>query len=144
MSQGNTGAPEAVVDPQPGDRPTMPAIMEVLHRISGKWSIGILLATMRGPARFTQLEREVKGISRRMLTLTLRNLERDGLVVRTVYPTVPPKVEYAATEMARELHDTLMALTQWAHRHQQEIARAREVYDRNAERDTEAVRQLAT
>lgn len=143
MSHGDTGAPVAAGDLQPGDRPTTPAIMEVLHRISGKWSIGILLATMRGPARFTQLEREVKGISRRMLTLTLRNLERDGLVVRTVYPTVPPKVEYTATTMARELHDTLVTLTRWAHQHQEEIAQARAVYDRNAERDSDAIRQLA-
>ncbi len=83
-----------------------------------------------GPVRFSQLERIVEGISRRMLTLTLRNLERDGLLIRTVYPTVPPKVEYTATEMARELHDSLAALTEWAERHRADIATARIAYDR--------------
>ena len=64
-----------------------------------------------------------------MLTLTLRNLERDGLLIRTVYPTVPPKVEYTATEMARELHDSLATLVGWAERHRTDIAAARTAYD---------------
>ncbi|MCX4748190.1 helix-turn-helix transcriptional regulator [Kitasatospora sp. NBC_01287] len=106
--------------------------MEALGRVSGKWSIGILLVTTQGPARFTELERQVKGISRRMLTLTLRNLERDGLLTRTVYPTVPPKVEYLATPMACELYDSLLSLTGWAERHLHEIDRARAVYDQAA------------
>jgi DNA-binding HxlR family transcriptional regulator len=105
-------------------------VLQVLNRVSGKWSIGILLETMHGPVRFTELERSVKGISRRMLTLTLRNLERDGLLVRKVYPTVPPKVEYAATDIARELYSSLSELTVWAERHRAAIADAREVYDR--------------
>jgi DNA-binding HxlR family transcriptional regulator len=65
-----------------------------------------------------------------MLTLTLRNLERDGLVVRTVYPTVPPKVEYTATDIARELYEPLAAMAEWALRHRGTIAAAREAYDR--------------
>jgi DNA-binding HxlR family transcriptional regulator len=65
-----------------------------------------------------------------MLTLTLRNLERDGLLTRTVYPTVPPKVEYRATEMALELYESLVALTDWAERHRSAIAAARDAYDR--------------
>ena len=93
-------------------------------------AIGILIEAARGPVRFTELERIIEGISRRMLTLTLRNLERDGLLVRTVYPTVPPKVEYVATDMARELYETLLALTDWAERHREAIAAAREAYDR--------------
>jgi hypothetical protein len=68
-----------------------------------------------------------------MLTLTLRNLERDGLLVRTVYPTVPPRVEYLATERARELYDVLQNLTDWAKRHRSAIATAREQYDRAGE-----------
>ncbi|WP_372500960.1 winged helix-turn-helix transcriptional regulator [Streptomyces meridianus] len=104
----------------------------MLGRVSGKWSIGILLVTTQGPARFTELERLVKGISRRMLTLTLRNLERDGLLTRTVYPTVPPKVEYTATPMARELYDTLLTLAGWAERHLHEIDESRVRYDRRA------------
>jgi DNA-binding HxlR family transcriptional regulator len=104
-------------------------VLEVLNRVSGKWSIGILLQTIHGPVRFTELERSINGISRRMLTLTLRNLERDGLLVRTVYPTVPPKVEYCATDMARELYSSLLELTGWAERHRETIAIARGAYD---------------
>ncbi|WP_405150489.1 helix-turn-helix transcriptional regulator [Sphaerisporangium sp. NBC_01403] len=107
-------------------------MLQVLERVSGKWAIGILLAAAHGPVRFTELERAVKGISRRMLTLTLRNLERDGLLVRTVYPTVPPKVEYTATEIALELYETLTSLTSWAERHRAAIADARTAYDRAA------------
>jgi DNA-binding HxlR family transcriptional regulator len=105
------------------------ALTEVVDRVSGKWAIGILVAAAAGPIRFTELERAVEGISRRMLTLTLRNLERDGLLIRTVYPTVPPKVEYELTEIARELHESLAALTAWAERHRTSIAQARRAYD---------------
>ncbi|WP_326824657.1 winged helix-turn-helix transcriptional regulator [Streptosporangium sp. NBC_01756] len=110
-------------------------ILDVLNRVSSKWSISILIEAIRGPVRFTELERAVKGISRRMLTLTLRNLERDGLLVRTVYPTVPAKVEYTATDMARELYDSLVGLTGWAERHHAAIAVARDAYDRAAALD---------
>lgn len=114
-------------------------IMEVLDQVSGKWSIGILVAAAHGPVRFTELERTVNGISRRMLTLTLRRLERDGLLVRKVYPTVPPKVEYTATSAARELFGPLTALTEWAERHRTTIAQARRVYDlENAEKGSAA------
>ncbi|MEU9579039.1 winged helix-turn-helix transcriptional regulator [Streptomyces chilikensis] len=88
-----------------------------------------LVATAEGPIRFTALERAVTGISRRMLTLTLRNLERDGLLTRTVHPTVPPRVEYEITPVARELYETLLRLTDWAERHRTTIARARVAYD---------------
>ncbi|MEN3608603.1 winged helix-turn-helix transcriptional regulator [Plantactinospora sp. ZYX-F-223] len=114
----------------PGDHARACTVREVLDRVGGKWSIGIIIEASRGPIRFTELERSVEGISRRMLTLTLRNLERDGLLVRTTYPTVPPRVEYVATEMARELYDSLLVLTGWAERHRQAIAAAREAYDR--------------
>jgi DNA-binding HxlR family transcriptional regulator len=105
-------------------------LREVLDRISGKWSVQIIVAASRGAVRFTELERMIDGVSRRMLTLTLRNLERDGLVVRKVYPTVPPKVEYTATPMAMELFESLIALTEWASRHRGTIVAAREAYDR--------------
>ena len=99
-------------------------LREVLDRVGGKWSVQILVAVVRGPIRFTALERSIDGGSRRMLTLTLRNLERDGLITRTVYPTVPPKVEYAATPMATELHRHLVGLTDWAERHRGDVAPA--------------------
>jgi DNA-binding HxlR family transcriptional regulator len=104
-------------------------VSEVIDRISGKWSVGIIVAAAPGPIRFTELERTVKGVSRRMLTLTLRNLERDGLLIRTVYPTVPPKVEYRLTAMAQELYESLAALTRWAERHRADVRRARREYD---------------
>ncbi|PTA45773.1 helix-turn-helix domain-containing protein [Micromonospora sp. RP3T] len=105
-------------------------VREALDRVGGKWSIGILIAASTGPVRFTELERRVEGISRRMLTLTLRNLERDGLLVRHVHPTVPPRVEYTATPMARELYESLVTLTRWAERHRESISAARASYDR--------------
>ena len=111
------------------DRDEACPINEVLDHIGGKWSIGIIVAAAAGPIRFTELERTIEGISRRMLTLNLRKLERDGLLVRTVYPTVPPKVEYRLTPIARELGDSFAALTAWAERHRHAIAAARRKYD---------------
>ena len=128
MSRSNTDVSDEVrdVDPEKLGACTM---LEVLNRISGKWAIGILLETTRGPVRFTELERTVLGISRRMLTLTLRNLERDGLLVRTIHPTVPPRVEYEATPMAKELYASLNGLVDWAERYREAIAEARAEYD---------------
>ncbi|OAA27412.1 putative transcriptional regulator [Frankia sp. EI5c] len=126
MFQGNID----VIDPPDHDAEAC-TVLEVLNRISGKWAVGILLRISDGPVRFTELQRSINGISRRMLTLTLRNLERDGLLVRVVYPTVPPKVEYQATELARELYATLRTLTSWAERHRDDIAAARLAYDRS-------------
>jgi DNA-binding HxlR family transcriptional regulator len=107
------------------------SVRQVLDHVGGKWSIAILLSAIDAPVRFSELERHINGISRRMLTLTLRNLERDGLLIRTVYPTVPPKVEYTATEMARELRDSLAGLSGWAERHLTDVAAARTAYDLN-------------
>ena len=133
VSQRNTDVPVQVTDAD-GCATNLLAeactVRQVLDHVGGKWSISILLAAIAGPVRFSQLERMVEGISRRMLTLTLRNLERDGLLIRTVYPTVPPRVEYTATEMARELHDSLATLVGWAERHRTDIAAARAAYDR--------------
>lgn len=123
MSQGNTGVTVQAVNAH-----ACP-VREVLDRVSGKWSVQILVAAAHGPIRFTELERSIEGISRRMLTLTLRNLERDGLVTRTVHPTVPPRVEYELTPVARELHETLQRLTDWAERNRVYIAESRAAYD---------------
>ncbi|MEU5538358.1 helix-turn-helix domain-containing protein [Streptomyces sp. NPDC020362] len=123
MSQRNTGVTVQAVNAH-----ACP-IREVLDRVAGKWSVQILVAAAGGPIRFTELERGIEGISRRMLTLTLRNLERDGLVTRTVHPTVPPKVEYELTSVAHELHETLQRLTDWAEHNRVYIAEARAAYD---------------
>ncbi|MEU6444626.1 helix-turn-helix domain-containing protein [Streptomyces sp. NPDC047046] len=124
MSQGHTD----VTDQAAMANPACP-VSEVLDRVAGKWAIGILVAAAKGPVRFTELERHIDGISRRMLTLNLRKLEREGLLVRTVYPTVPPRVEYACTPMALELNETLLSLVGWAERHAEDIAHAHLVYD---------------
>jgi DNA-binding HxlR family transcriptional regulator len=102
---------------------------EVTPASDAEASVPILVAAIDAPVRFSQLERFIEGISRRMLTLTLRNLERDGLLIRTVYPTVPPRVEYQATAMARELRSSLASLTDWAESHRADIAAARAAYD---------------
>ncbi|MFD9992079.1 MULTISPECIES: winged helix-turn-helix transcriptional regulator [Bacillati] len=102
---------------------------EVLERVASKWVVQVILASTAGPVRFTELESSIEGISRRMLTLTLRRLERDGLIIRTVYPCVPPRVEYTATEPALELQDAFQALADWALRHRPTIAAARRNYD---------------
>ena len=104
-------------------------VQEVLERVAGKWSILIMVAAAGGPIRFTELERAIPSISRRMLTLTLRHLERDGLITRTVYPTVPPKVEYELTPIAHELRTAFLTLTKWAETHREAIVAARQVYD---------------
>ena len=126
LSQGNKRVPQKLIDAE-----ACP-VSEVIDRISGKWSVGIIVAAAQGPIRFTELERTIEGVSRRMLTLTLRNLERDGLLIRTVYPTVPPKVEYSLTAMAQELYESLAALTRWAERHRGGIQQARKEYDARA------------
>ena len=87
---------------------------------------------MGNATRFADLERSIEGISRRMLALTLRNLERDGLLVRTVHPTVPPQVEYVATEVARDLLASTKQLSGWAERHHAAVAAARAAYDEAA------------
>jgi DNA-binding HxlR family transcriptional regulator len=122
MSQGNTDVSAQVL------AEACP-VREVLDRVAGKWSILIVVAAAHGPIRFTDLERAIDGISRRMLTLTLRNLERDGLITRKVYATVPPKVEYELTAIAHELYESLVGLTDWATRHRATIAAARQGYD---------------
>ena len=106
---------------------------EILARIGDKWSVYVIhVLGAEGTLRFNELRGRVEGISQRMLTVTLRGLERDGLVARTVHPTVPPRVEYALTPMGRTLLDTVCELIRWADRHLPEIDAAREAYDRRA------------
>jgi DNA-binding HxlR family transcriptional regulator len=104
-------------------------VRRILTRVGDKWSILVIALLDRGPRRFTELRREVEGISQRMLTLTLRQLERDGLVSRTVYPVVPPKVEYELTELGGTLLASIQSLVTWAIDHRLEVAGARALYD---------------
>jgi len=107
------------------------AIGDVLARVGDKWSILVVSRLGRGAVRFNELRRSIGGISQRMLTLTLRGLERDGLVTRTVFPTIPPRVDYALTPLGRDLLNPVAALGAWAIRNQAKIARAREQFDGN-------------
>lgn len=102
----------------------------VLELIAGKWSLLVVYALRSGPARYSALHRTVGGISQKMLTQTLRELERDGLISRTVYPVVPPHTEYALTELGHSLQGIAYSLGQWAEGHMNEVLRARAEYDR--------------
>ena len=101
----------------------------VLSRIGDKWSILVVMMLTDGPRRFNELKRLVGGISQRMLTFTLRGLERDGLVSRTVYPTVPPRVEYELTDLGRSLQVPVQALGAWAFSNLPAIQEARSRFD---------------
>lgn len=105
------------------------AMGDILNRIGDKWSVMVVGYLTRRTMRFNELRHAIGGISQRMLTLTLRNLERDGLVTRTVYPEIPPRVEYALTDLGRTLTDPLDALWNWAAAHQDEVKQARAAYD---------------
>jgi DNA-binding HxlR family transcriptional regulator len=105
------------------------AVSDVLARIGDKWSVLAVSRLGEGPRRFNELRRSIGGISQRMLTLTLRGLERDGLVTRTAFPTIPPRVDYALTALGRDLLTPVSALGAWAIRNQPKIARAREQFD---------------
>ena len=104
-------------------------VRQILDRIADKWSLLVIALLDQRSLRFTELRRRIDGISQRMLTQTLRQLERDGLVSRTVHATVPPRVDYALTPLGVTLHDTIQALVTWTEEHQQEIAAARSAYD---------------
>ncbi|MEU9178817.1 helix-turn-helix domain-containing protein [Streptomyces sp. NPDC048550] len=98
---------------------------QVLDHISGKWTILVVDALLEGTLRYTDLMRRIEGVSQKMLTQTLRGLEADGFVTRTVYPTIPPRVEYDLTELGRSLAEPISALRLWTETHINEIERAR-------------------
>lgn len=128
MSATNSGVPAALaasLAPAPEGCP----IREVLDRVGDKWSVLVVVLLGDRSHRFTELHRAIDGISHRMLTLTLRVLERDGLVSRTVHPMVPPRVEYALTDLGRTLLLPLSALADWAGAHREDILTARARYD---------------
>ncbi|MGQ0551249.1 MAG: winged helix-turn-helix transcriptional regulator [Armatimonadota bacterium] len=119
----------------PGRGPTKAircAARDVLDRVGDKWSVYVIFLLGDATRRFTELRRSIDGISQRMLTVTLRNLERDGIVNRTVYPVVPPHVDYALTPLGRTLRDIIDPLMAWADEHTTDIDRARATYDRRA------------
>jgi DNA-binding HxlR family transcriptional regulator len=116
-----------VHDPLSGD---CRAVSQVLARVGDKWSVLIVMQLGEGPRRFNEIKRMIGGISQRMLTLTLRGLERDGLVTRTIYPTIPPRVDYALTTLGRSLLEPVGSLGRWALENRPKIQAAQERFDR--------------
>jgi len=107
-------------------------VNEILARIGDKWTVLLIMLLGDGPKRFNQMRRLIGGISQRMLTLTLRRLERDGLVRRHVFPTTPPRVDYELTELGQSLRGPISAFGEWAYTHRSRIEAARERFDRAA------------
>lgn len=105
------------------------AVRDVLNRVGDKWSVLVVALLGDGPRRFSELRRSIEGISQRMLTLTLRGLERDGLVTRTIFPTIPPRVDYELTAMGRTLLKPINALAEWSEENRAAIQDARNRYD---------------
>jgi DNA-binding HxlR family transcriptional regulator len=105
------------------------AVSEVLSRVGDKWTVLVVSTLGDGPMRFNEIRRALGSISQRMLTLTLRGLERDGLVTRTVFPTVPPRVDYELTRLGRSLLEPVNGLGLWARQNRTAIQKARERFD---------------
>src|SRR5215470_3877388 len=104
-------------------------LVQHLARVGDKWSVFVIMKLFDGPKRFNEIKRMIDGISQRMLTLTLRGLERDGLVTRSVYPTIPPRVDYELTDLGRDLLKPVSALGDWAVRNRTSIQEARQSFD---------------
>jgi len=124
-------APVGPADLDPCGQPDHPdcGIRDVLDRVGDTWSVLVIVELANGTRRFKELQRAVDGISQRMLTLTVRRLERDGLVLRTVYPTVPAQVDYRLTDTGASLTHLVKALADWSLAHRDGIARSRRAYD---------------
>jgi DNA-binding HxlR family transcriptional regulator len=108
------------------------AVSEVLARVGDKWTVLVVSAMGDGPKRFNELRRALGSISQRMLTLTLRGLERDGLVTRTVFPTIPPRVDYELTRLGRSLLEPVSGLGLWARQNRIAVQEARDRFDKGA------------
>jgi DNA-binding HxlR family transcriptional regulator len=132
---------------EPGGQPSFPPpqeqrdhgvctlVSETLARIGDKWTVLVVeqLCEGRGPKRFNEIRRSIGDISQRMLTLTLRALERDGLVTRTVHPTIPPRVDYELTELGQTLRQPLVAVAEWARANRAAIDEARKIFDETSD-----------
>lgn len=129
MSTGQDDTLESVHDAE-----SCKALGNILDRIGDKWTVMVVGILSAGPMRFNALQRTVAGVSHRMLTLTLRGLERDGLVTRTAFATVPPRVDYELTELGHSLKPQLELLAAWARQNQATIERARVTFDQRSSR----------
>src|SRR4051794_9243923 len=104
-------------------------VSQILARVGGKWSMLVVVLLRDGPRRFNDIKRNTGGISQQMLTRTLRGLERDGMVTRTIFPTSPPQGEYRLTELGRSLSEPVLAFGRWVQEHLAEVEAARERFD---------------
>ena len=105
------------------------AVSDILGRVGDKWTVLVVGYLSAGPMRFSELKRGIGGISQKMLTITLRGLERDGFVTRTVFPSIPPRVDYELTDLGRELRVPVNALGEWARVNIARVKQARERFD---------------
>lgn len=131
------GVPEIGLERFDPESARCQGVSRVLQRLGDKWSVLVVAILADGPRRFSELRREIEPISQRMLTLTLRGLERDGLVDRKVTPTIPPRVDYELTPMGRSLQKPVLALAQWAVAHLPQIAEAQAKFDGTTDRQYE-------
>jgi len=131
MTNPQEGTP---MSPRNNNKEKCPAVREVLNRVGDKWSVQIVALLGDGAMRFSDLRRSIEGISQRMLTLTLRGLERDGLISRTVFPEIPPRVEYELTRLGKTLLEPIQGLAEWADRNRTSIQDARTKYDGKAKK----------
>lgn len=115
---------------QPGTHPDCRRVGDLVGKVGEKWTMPVVAVLIGGPRRFNDIRRTVGGISQQMLTRTLRALERDGIVSRTVYPTVPPQVEYGLSPLGRSLAERMVSLGVWAQEHIDEIEGHRVRFDR--------------
>jgi DNA-binding HxlR family transcriptional regulator len=120
LGEANTFVPEGTLSAV-----DCKGLADVLASVGDKWTVMVVGALSKGPLRYNEIQRRVSGISQRMLTLTLKRLETDGIVTRTVFPTVPPRVDYELTELGQTLRGALVPLNQWASRNRETIARNR-------------------
>lgn len=115
--------------PTPSEGDDCRVVREILDLVGDKWTLYIIATLRNGPVRFNELRRRIDGISQRMLTINLRGLERDGLVKRTLFPTIPPRVDYELTDVGRTLLAPVMALVTWANGNRDNIQDARVRFD---------------
>ena len=128
MSRSEAGA-ASIAEHMHAPGPACTIVKDLMTRVGDKWSVVTVAVLRGGPMRFNAIRRTIDGISQRMLTLTLRSLERDGLVKRRVFPTVPPQVEYELTELGQTLLEPILALAAWAENHHAVIDEARTQFD---------------
>lgn len=118
------------------------AVADTLARIGDKWTVLVVGSLSKGPLRYNELNRAIDGISQRMLTLTLKGLEQDGLVTRTLYPTIPPRVEYELTDMGSTLIEPLQELYQWAMMNLPRMAQAKVLYEQKRSQEAAVMKGI--